>query len=90
MGLASRQKPDLQRVDALDGVAITETIDMKESLRLTHAPGVVAVLDSFPSDDPQSFVGRIVRIRTPEGRELVARADAVRNHITTISFFFRD
>ena len=86
MGLASRRSP--QRVDAPAGVEIIDTIEMKESLRIAHAPGVVAVLDSFPSADPQAFVGRGVRPRTPAGRELAAQVDAVRDHGNTISFFF--
>ena len=86
MGLASRQSP--QRVDTPAGVGIVDTIEMKESLRIAHAPGVVAVLDSFPSADPQAFVGRRVRLLTSAGHELAAQVDAVRDHGTTISFFF--
>jgi hypothetical protein len=86
MGLASRRSP--QRVDATAGIKIIDTIEMKESLRLAHAPGVVVVLDSFPSADPQAFVGRGVRLLTPSGGELAVQVDAVRDHGTTISFFF--
>ncbi|HMB07793.1 MAG TPA: hypothetical protein VKP69_29195, partial [Isosphaeraceae bacterium] len=59
-------------------------------LQIAHAPGVVAVLDSFPAAEPDAFVGRAVRLRTPAGRSIPARVGAVRDHGTTISFFFRD
>ena len=87
MGLVSRQSA--QRVDAPVGVGIVDIIEMKQSLQIAHAPGVVAVLDSFPSAAAQTFVGRDVRLLTPAGRELAVRVDAVREHGTTISFFFR-
>jgi hypothetical protein len=86
MELVSRPSP--QGVDAPVGVGIIDTIEMKESLGIAHAPGIVVVLDSFPSADPQAFVGRDVRLLIPGGGELAARVDAVRDHGTTISFYF--
>jgi hypothetical protein len=89
MGLASRQSPSQQRADVPASVGIIDTIVMKESLAIDHAPGVVTVLDSFPSADPQVFVGRAVDLRSPAGGVQTAQIDAVRDHGTTISFFFR-
>jgi hypothetical protein len=42
--------------------AVIETIAMKESQRIAHAPGVVAILGSFTPADPRAFEGRGVRI----------------------------
>jgi hypothetical protein len=89
MGLASRPSPGHAQVDAPGGIGIIETIAMKESLGIAHAPGVVAVLDAFPAAEPEAFVGQSVRLRTPAGRSFPAQVDAVRDHGTTISFFFR-
>jgi hypothetical protein len=89
MGLASRRSPNPQRAEVPASVGIIETIVMKESLAIAHAPGVVAVLESFPSADPQAFVGRTVQLQSPAGRVLAAQIEAVRDHGTTISFFFR-
>jgi hypothetical protein len=91
MGLASRPSPSPIRPqgDASGSIGIIDTIEMKESLRIAHAPGVVAVLDAFPAAEPEAFVGRAVRLRTPDGRSLPARVEAVRDHGATISFFFR-
>src|SRR4051794_32131078 len=90
MGPASRPGPGSRATDAPSGVAIVEIIEMKSSLGIAHAPGVVAVLDSFPATDSQAFVGRGVRLFSPAG-ELTAHAkvEAVRDHGPTISLFFR-
>jgi len=90
MELASHQSqsPSPRPIDGPRGVGVIDTIEMKRSLGITHAPGVVAVLDAFPSADPQSFIGRGVRISTPAGRERTARVEGVRDHGTTISVFF--
>ncbi len=76
-------------MDAPGRVGIIDTIEMKESLRIPHAPGVVAVLDSFAATELERFVGRAVRLLTPTGGSTPARVDGVRDHGTTISFFFR-
>ena len=89
MGLASRPSPIRPQVDVPGGIGIIDTIEMKESLRIAHAPGVVAVLDAFPAAEPAAFVGQTVRLRTPAGHSLPARVEAVRDHGATISFFFR-
>ena len=47
MELASRRSPNPQRADLPASVGIIDTIVMKESLAIDHAPGIVAVLDSF-------------------------------------------
>jgi hypothetical protein len=89
MGLASHKSPSPLDVNAPVSVGVIDTIQMKESLGIAHAPGIVAILDTFRPADPQTFVGRRVRLRTLAGRELPAQVDAVRDHGTTISFFFR-
>ena len=89
MGLASRRSADQPRIDNPGGVEIIETIEMRESLGIAHAPGIVAVLDSFPSAEPDAFAGRQVEIRIPDGRSIPARVEAVRDRGATISFFFR-
>ena len=90
MGLASHPSPNPRQADAPRGVGIVDTIEMKESHRIAHAPGLVVILDSYPSADPQAFIGRGVHLRTPAGHVLAVRVEAVRNHLATISFFFRD
>jgi hypothetical protein len=69
---------------------VLDTIEIRPSAELVHAPGLVAVLDAFPSDNPDAFVGRDVRLHTPDGQERIARIEAVRDHGVTISFFFRN
>jgi hypothetical protein len=89
MGLVSRPSPGPRPVDASGGIRVMDVIDMKESLGTAYAPGVVVVLDSFPSAHPQGFAGRIAQIRTPSGHAFSAPIEAVRDHLKTISFFFR-
>lgn len=89
MAHVSNRSPGPRPAEAPGVVAIVDTIEMKSSLGIAHAPGVVAVLDSFAPPDPTAFVGLQVRIRTADGRERCARVEAVRDHGTTISFFFR-
>ena len=72
-----------------DGAKVVDTIEMKESLGISHAPGVVAVLGEFPMAEPEILVGRQVSIRRPDGVESIAVVEAVRDHTTTTSLFFR-
>lgn len=88
MGRASGPSPAAHLLESRRGIGIVETIAMKEGLGIGHAPGLVAILLSFPSADPQSFVGREVRLLTPEGGDSSRRIAAVRDHGTTISVFF--
>jgi hypothetical protein len=62
MALASHRSPGPRPADATGGIAVIETIAMKESQRIAHAPGVVAILGSFTPADPRAFEGRGVRI----------------------------
>lgn len=64
MALASQQSPGKGAVEA-QGVGVVDAIEMKSSLGIAHAPGLVAVLDGFPSSDPQKYVDRPVVIRAP-------------------------
>lgn len=88
MGLASRPSHGARPAE-LRGVGIIDVIEMKESLRVGHAPGVVAVLDAFPAEDARAFLGRSVRLRAPSGRAVAAKVEGIRDHGTTISLFFR-
>ena len=88
MGLVSRRSTD-PRHEAVGGVGVIDTIIMKPSLGIAGAPGVVAILDGFRPADPGAFVGQVVRLRTPSGATCSAPVEAVRDHGTTISFFFR-
>ncbi len=90
MALASRQNPSRGAIDPREGVAVLDVIEMEPSLGLGHAPGVVAVLDGFPSPEPQKYVDRPVVIRTAGGEPRYARVGAVRDHGATISFFFQN
>lgn len=89
LGLVSERSRSPRRVDAPGGIRVIDTIDMKESYGVAHAPGVVAVLDSYRPADPQGFIGRVVQIRPPSGRSFAARVEGVRDHAETISFFFK-
>jgi hypothetical protein len=89
MGLASHPSSGTQRVEVPGRVEIIETIEMKESQRITHAPGIVAVLDGFHVAETDSFVGRTIQLCTPTGSSTSVLIEAVRDHGTTISFFFR-
>jgi hypothetical protein len=50
---------------------------------------LVVVLEAFPYRYPRRFVGKWVKIVTGSGETLTATIDDVRNHVTTISFFFK-
>ena len=90
MGLASGRSAKPTRVAARhDGALVVDLIEMKESLGLSHAPGIVAVLKRFPMANPEILVGRRVSIRRPDGAERVESVEAVRDHGTTTSLFFR-
>ncbi len=88
MGLASGRSPATQPLESRRGIGIVETIAMKEGMGIVLAPGLVVILESFPSADPQAFVGREVRLLTPEGGDSSRRIAAIRDHGTTISVFF--
>lgn len=77
-------------IDPREGVAVFDVIEMKPSLGLDHAPGVVAVLDAFPSSEPQKYVDRPVVIRAADAEPRFARVGAVRDHGATVSFFFQN
>ena len=62
---------------------------MKPEFGIAHAPGVVAVLDAFQPPNPDAFVGRVVRLRRPDGPSRAATIEAVRDHGATVSLFFR-
>jgi len=89
MGLVSRPSSSPRQVDGPGGIPIIDIIDMKESLGIAHAPGVVVVLDSIRPSVPAGRVGRVIRLRTPSGTETLATVEAVRDHGTTVSLFFR-
>jgi hypothetical protein len=80
----SRRSPSAARRWARVG----DIFEIKASYGLDSPPGVVAVLDNFPSPDPESFVGRIAEIRTEAGHQFAARVSATRDHGPTISLFF--
>ncbi len=89
MGLASGRSLGPLRADDEVGVQVVDTIEMKESYGIDHAPGVVAILGDCRPADPRGYVGRAARIRTPDGLSRLARIDGARDHGTTISLFFR-
>jgi hypothetical protein len=72
-----------------NAVPVIDVITMKTGWGLDHAPGVVAVLDAFPAEDPNAYVGRVATIRHENGRVVNAEIEAARSHRVTISFFFR-
>lgn len=89
MGPAADRGPSPRTSDVPKSIGIIDMIEMRPSAGLAHAPGVVVVLEAYPSDDPEDSVGRDVRLCTPDGRRRIARIEAVRDHGVTISFFFR-
>lgn len=89
MALASQQSPGKGAIE-IRGVGVIDSIEMKLSLGIAHAPGLVAVLDGFPSPDPQKYVDRPVLIRVAGSEPRFAKVGAVRDHGATISFFFQN
>ena len=67
---------------------VADVFEIKASYGLESPPGVVVVLENFPSTALESFIGRAVDIRTEAGRRFAARVGATRNHGSTISLFF--
>lgn len=90
MGLASgRSAKPSRAAPRRDRAKVVDTIEMKESLGISHAPGIVTVLDDFQMARPEILIGRRVMICRPDGSELVATIEAVRDHLRTMSLFFR-
>ncbi len=89
MELASGRSLEPLRTDEKVGVRVVDTIEMKESYGIAHAPGIVAILEDYRPADPQGYVGRTARIHSPDGLSRLARIDGARDHGKTISFFFK-
>lgn len=89
MALLSDQGRATRGIELPRDVSVIDVIEMKAGRGLDHAPGVVAVLDSFPSAKPELYIGRIATIRRADGRITTAEVEATRSHRVTISFFFR-
>jgi hypothetical protein len=75
--------------EAAAAVRVIDTFEIKESYPTSHEPGVVAVLDSSPAPDAQAFVGKSVRVRPTTGAAFDAPVDGARDHLKTVSFFFK-
>lgn len=69
-------------------VRVGDAFEIEASYGLRSPPGVVAVLENFPSPDPESFVGRTVEARTEAGHTYTAQVAAAKDHGPTISLLF--
>ncbi|HWE40031.1 MAG TPA: hypothetical protein VG406_26000 [Isosphaeraceae bacterium] len=88
MGRASGPSLETRRVESPASVRVIDTIEIKASLPVDHAPGLVVILEDYRPSDLPGFVGRTVRLRDDSGRTTRARIEDVRDHGATVSFFF--
>ena len=89
MALAS-SRSGIRKSDRLrGGVRVCDAFEVKAAHGLDGPPGVVVVLDGFAYRSPRRLIGRAVRIVTGTGDPVRATIDEVRDHGTTISFFFK-
>jgi hypothetical protein len=68
---------------------IKDTFEIKNDYGTGHAPGLVVVLDTLISEDPDRLVGQLASIWLPSGEILEVLIDEAREHAAVNSLFFR-
>lgn len=68
---------------------IKDVFEIKPQHNTGHDAGVVAVLNRLMAESPETLVGLVAFVRTPEGRTFRAKVDDARYHGTANSLFFK-
>lgn len=77
-----------RRPEVLPAQVVRDLVEVRPSYGLDCPPGLGVILESCPMDDPSSLTGRSACIRVRGHEPRVERIADVRDHLTTISFFF--
>ncbi len=69
---------------------VVDAFEIKDSYPTEHAAGLVVVLDQLIAKDSSQLVGRVARIRLPDGGCRSLPVHEAREHGSVNSLFFRD